>query len=136
MEEARKVVRERIESYPMGAVSPHVSYSQSLELSLRHLPSNSPLQADLVPYARLFCVVFRPQLHFSLLAITADPMPAIQRELKEAHEKGDEGAAAHAMMRLDDEERKRRKWAVSSKSKSLVQHVKSNFSPFLFPPWY
>ncbi|KAL7415278.1 ubiquitin carboxyl-terminal hydrolase [Mrakia frigida] len=82
MEEARKVVRERIESYPMGA------------------------------------------LHFSLLAITADPMPAIQRELKEAHEKGDEGAAAQAMMRLDDEERKRKQWAFEN---SLRRHNHISF---------
>jgi hypothetical protein len=65
-----------------------------------------------------------PQLHFSLLGITADPLPGIQKELAAAHNAGDEMLAAQALARMEDEEQKRKTWAVSL----LLLRVPHNFS--------
>lgn len=50
-------------------------------------------------------------LHFSLLAVTKDPLPGLKRELEDTKAKGDEMAAAGVVGKIEDEESKRKRWA-------------------------
>jgi ubiquitin carboxyl-terminal hydrolase L5 len=101
MEEARKVVRERIESYPIGAV--RTRFRPFFESCFGR---KADMSSNVFP-------TYLEQLHFSLLALTVDPMPKLQRDLEKAKASGNEQAASMAAERVEDEDRKRKKWAVS-----------------------